>query len=355
MPISLLNPGQPCPIRSLHTITRDKERGRLPAAQLPPEPPIPPTDAIALDIRAARAHRPALTTGPTTSPLLVPLVLPGGRQRRQRLGHAPAAGGQLGVGGARGGQAAGLDDAAHQQREGLLDVDLEPRARLHEAAAAPARPLEPHRGGDLPAVLQVALVAGHDLDWRHRLGAGAGAARRQPVVQQVVVVRGVARVRQRRRHVQAGQAGAAGAGRVVEPRLGFHVDQLVEVVERVERGARRDVVDEQEGVGAQVRRRPHAAVLLLAGRVGQAEVVHHAVDPARHAVAVLDRRVVLARPLAPDQAQGDGGLAAAAVAADGDGDGHRQLRGVRRRWRVHGFHISYFFFFFSFFFPFGGG
>ena len=76
----------------------------------------------------------------------------------------------------------------------------------------------------------------------------------------------------------------------------------------------------QEGVGAEIGRRPHAAVLLLAGRVGEGEVVRGAVDAARDAVGVLDRGVIFRRPLRADEAQRDGRLAAPAVAADGNGD-----------------------------------
>lgn len=131
--------------------------------------------------------------------------------------------------------------------------------------------------------------------------------------------------------VRDAQAGAARARGVVEARVGLHVDQLVEVAQGLEAVGRRDVVDEQEGVGAEVRRRPHAAVLLLAGRVRQREVVRRAVDAPRDAVAILDGRVVLGRPLRVHEAQRDGGLAAAPVAADCDGDGHGHLA-VGRAW-----------------------
>ena len=50
-------------------------------------------------------------------------------------------------------------------------------------------------------------------------------------------------------------------------------------------------------------------------------MVDDAVDAPRDAVAVLDGRVVLGRPLGPHQSERDARLAAAAVAADGDGDG----------------------------------
>jgi hypothetical protein len=163
----------------------------------------------------------------------------------------------------------------------LLDVDHLARARLHEATLAPPRPLQAVLGLDLALALQVALVAGDNLD-----------GRRLAVVNAVLLL---------------------------------HVDHLHEEVERVERVGRGDVVDEQEGVGLQVRGGPEAAVLLLAGRVGEHEVVGHAVDGARHRVRVLwrgmlaaegagrggsrtDGRVVVGRPLASDQPQGDGAL-----------------------------------------------
>lgn len=129
------------------------------------------------------------------------------------------------------------------------------------------------------------------------------------------------------------QAGPARARGVVEARVGLHVDQLVEVAQGLEAAGGRDVVDEQEGVGAEVRRRPHAAVLLLAGRVSQREVVGGAVDAPRDAVAVLDGRVVVGRPLRAHETQRDGGLAAAPVAADRDGDGHGELAVGGARWR----------------------
>ncbi|KAL8403753.1 hypothetical protein RB594_008853 [Gaeumannomyces avenae] len=174
-------------------------------------------------------------------------------QRAEGLGHAALVHASLLVEHAHLGEATGLDDAAHDEGKRLLDVDLEAGRRLHEAAAVAAGPLEPLGGGDLPALLEVALVAGDDLDGRDRLGAGAGTGRE-----------GGGRV-------AGADAGAGGAGGVVEAVLGLHVDQVVEVAEGVERVARRDVVDHEEGVGAQVGRGPHAAVLLLAGRVGQGQ------------------------------------------------------------------------------------
>lgn len=201
------------------------------------------------------------------------------------------------------GDAARLDHAAHQQGEGLLDVHAVAGTGLHEAAAVGARPLEAGLRGHLALGLQIALVAGHDLDgpdvWRGRLR---------------VVVAG---------------AGIARVGSGLEARVGLHVDEVVEVGELVQRGRAGDVVDEQEGVGVQVRGRPHAAILLLAGGVGDGEMVRLAIDAARHRVRVLDSRVVLRRPLTAHKSERDGGLSAAPITADGDGDAVLLVHGMR--------------------------
>lgn len=112
-------------------------------------------------------------------------------------------------------------------RERFLDIDHLPRARLHEAAALLPRPFEPLLAADHPLALQVALVSRHDLD-RARLA-------------------------------------------VVHPPVLLHVDELREVLERVDAVGVGDVVDEQEGIGEEVRGRPEAAVFFLAGGVGQQE------------------------------------------------------------------------------------
>ena len=92
----------------------------------------------------------------------------------------------------------------------LFDINAFPRAGLHESAAAGARPLQTLAAGDAAFFLQVALVTRHDLD------GGSGAAVFAPV--------------------------------------GFHVDHVEEVGQRFVQGGRRgDVVDEEEGVGAEVR------------------------------------------------------------------------------------------------------
>lgn len=51
-----------------------------------------------------------------------------------------------------------------------------------------------------------------------------------------------------------------------------------------------DVVDEQEGVGAQVGCGPEPAIFFLAGRVGKGEEIGFSVDGARNRVGVLWER-----------------------------------------------------------------
>lgn len=142
----------------------------------------------------------------------------------------------------------------------LFDVDHLPGTRLHEAALVGAGPFQALLALDLAPRLQVALVAGDDLDGGH--------------------------------------------GAVVQALVGLHVDHLHEVLEGLEALRVGDVIDQQESVAAQVAGGPQAAVLLLAGRVRQRQVVRLAVDCARHAVRVLDGRVIVVRPGAADQAQG---------------------------------------------------
>lgn len=234
-------------------------------------------------------------------------------ERGERLGHA--AGVHLGVvEDAHLGEVAALHDAADEQGKRLLNVDLEAGARLHEAASALAGPVEAHGGGHGAALLQVALVARDDFDGGDDFAA-AGSRSSGGVC----------------------DAGFSGPFRIVQPRLGFHVNQVIKVLQRVEGVARGDVVDEKKGVGAEVGGRPHAAVLLLAGGVGEGEVVGGAVDAAGDGVVVLNGRVVLGGPLGTDEAESDGGLAAAAIAADGngDGDGRRGLLGGGGRCLLH--------------------
>lgn len=230
-----------------------------PTAQLLPKATLPTTDLVSVQYG---------TPDPRTA-LLIPLT-PRTKQRRQRLRHAPRA--HISVVPALLNELPGLDHALHDERKRLLDIDLVAGARLHEAAAASARPLEPRGRRHRPALLQVALVARHNLDGLDGPGARAGAG------------------------IGWADAGAAGALGVVEADLGLHADELVKVLQGVEGVARSDVVDHEEGVCAEVGRRPHAAVLLLAGGVSEAQVVGDAVDDARDAVVVLDGRVVVGRP-----------------------------------------------------------
>lgn len=269
---------------------------QLPAAQFSPEASLAAPKP--LTIRKSR------TSKSRRAALLVILVII--RQRGEGLGDAARV--ELrGIVDAHLSQLAALHDPAHNQGKRLLDIDLEARTRLHEAAATLAGPIEAHNGRDLSASLQIALVAHNDLDGGYRLG-GVGKE----------IGIGVVGL----------DASAAGALGVVEAHLGFHVDEVVEVLERLEAFAGCDVVDHEEGVGAEVGGRPHATVLLLAGGVGQGEVVDGAVDIAGDGVVVLDGGVVLGGPLGADEAQRDGGFAAAAVAADGDGDGDGWFGGL---------------------------
>lgn len=59
------------------------------------------------------------------------------------------------------------------------------------------------------------------------------------------------------------------------------------MLEGVEGGDVRDVVDEEEGVGFEVAGCPETAVFFLAGRVGEREEVGEAVDGAGYGVGVL--------------------------------------------------------------------
>lgn len=135
--------------------------------------------------------------------------------------------------------------------KGLFDIDHFAGAGLHEPVTASAGPVQAIAGPDLAHGLQIALVAGDDADGQD----------------------------------------AALLGTV----LALHVDQAVEVFEGFEGGGLGDVVDEQEGVAAEVGRGPEAAVFLLAGRVGQGERVGGAIDGARDRVRVFDGGIVSVR------------------------------------------------------------
>ena len=106
----------------------------------------------------------------------------------------------------------GGEQGVTHTRKRLLNIHHLPRTRLHEPALALPRPLQALRTLDLARALQVALVPRDDLDGRHAA--------------------------------------------VVQPLLRLHVDHVHEVVEGVERVGVRDIVHQQKGVGAQVRRRP---------------------------------------------------------------------------------------------------
>lgn len=57
------------------------------------------------------------------------------------------------------------------------------------------------------------------------------------------------------------------------PMIAFHIYHLHEVIKGVEGGGGRDVVDEQKGIGLEIRGSPEAAVFFLASRVGEGEEV----------------------------------------------------------------------------------
>ena len=62
--------------------------------------------------------------------------------------------------------------------------------------------------------------------------------------------------------------------------LAFHIDHLQKVVQGRERSMIGDVIDEEEGVRAQVGGRPETAVFFLAGRVGEGEEIGFPIDVA---------------------------------------------------------------------------
>lgn len=128
----------------------------------------------------------------------------------------------------------------------LFDIHHLPRARLHEAAITRSRVLQPPLARHHPLNVQIALVARNQLH------------------------------------------GLDGTG--ILPVLALHVDHGEEIVEGVKRRGGGDVVNEEEGIGAEVGGRPEAAVFFLAGGVGEGEVVRMAIDDARNGIRVLCSR-----------------------------------------------------------------
>lgn len=62
--------------------------------------------------------------------------------------------------------------------------------------------------------------------------------------------------------------------------LALHVNHTEEVIKSIEGRGGCDVVDEEEGIGAEVGGSPEAAVFFLTGGIGEMEVVGVAVDGA---------------------------------------------------------------------------
>lgn len=150
--------------------------------------------------------------------------------------------------------------------KGLFDIDHLPRTGLHEAAASAPGPFEAPSGADDPGFLEIALVAGHDLDWRRH-------AQRRDVLGRLVGIVAIELLEQ--------------ADVLLLPVLRLHVYHLHEVAQRLECGLVGDVVHQQKGIGIEIRRSPQAAILLLAGRVGEREEVRQPVDRPSHRVGVF--------------------------------------------------------------------
>lgn len=125
----------------------------------------------------------------------------------------------------------------------LFDIHHLPRARLHEAAIPRSCILQPPLARHHPLDIQIALVARNELH------------------------------------------GLDGTG--ILPVLALHGDHGEEIVERIERRGGGDVVNEEEGIGAEVGGGPEAAILFLAGGVGEGKVVRMAVNDAGDGVGVL--------------------------------------------------------------------
>ena len=107
----------------------------------------------------------------------------------------------------------------------------------------PPCPIQAHLRTDRPHVLQVALVPRHHLDRLHLT------------------------------HIL--------------PMITFHIDHLEEVVEGVKGTRLGDVVDEEEGIGAEIRGGPEPAVFFLPGGIGEGEEVRFAVYIAGDGIGVL--------------------------------------------------------------------
>lgn len=203
-----------------------------------------------------------------------------GWEGRERLGHA--AGIELRVvQDANLGESSSLHDAADKESKCLFNVDLETGTRLHEAAASFAGPIKAHGGGHLTALLQIALVARYDFDRRNCSGCGAV-------------------------DLTWLEACFECAFCVVTASFRLHVNEVVKVLQSLERITRRYIIDHEKGICPEVGRRPHAAVLLLASRVCQGEMIRRAIDATSDAVRVLDGGIILGRPLRTDQSESNG-------------------------------------------------
>ena len=91
----------------------------------------------------------------------------------------------------------------------LLDIDHLPGACLHESTIPSSRPFQPLLTRYLPDIFQIALVTGNNLDGLHSTR--------------------------------------------IMPMLALHVNHLQEIIQGGERIDISDVVNKQEGIGAQIR------------------------------------------------------------------------------------------------------
>lgn len=130
----------------------------------------------------------------------------------------------------------------------LLNVDHFSRTGLHEAVSSTSCPVQTFGGTDLPYPLQITLVTSDNADRQHFPSLHASFA--------------------------------------------LLLDELVEPFERAQRGLLSDVVDEQEGIGVQVGRRPQTAVFFLAGGVCDCQGEGGPVNVSRDRVRVFDGRIV---------------------------------------------------------------
>lgn len=133
-------------------------------------------------------------------------------------------------------------------RKSLLNIDHLPGTRLHEAAPLSPRPFQSLPAAHHPPLFEIAFVRRHELH-RHDLA-------------------------------------------LIGSQLALLINHSQKVGKIVEGGGVCDVVDEEEGIGAEVGGGPETTVFFLAGGVGEGEVVGAAIYLARDGVGVFDGGIV---------------------------------------------------------------